>query len=268
MADGDSFDRQLETADDEPAARETAPSLNEIWDRRIGRRGLLKGMRNAALLAGVASAPLALAACDDTDEPQKAAEPEKPNPTRFKFAEIEHGVDETHHVARGYRAEPILRWGDPILKGAPDFDPMEQTAAAQRLQFGYNNDYVGFVPLPYGTDASDRGLLCVNHEFTSDPVMLPGIAGKDPRKVLTREQVDVTMAAHGGSIVEIRRDRTAISTAASRRSIRRSRSPAPPRIIRACAPAKTRSAAPSSARSTIAPAVSRPGAPTSWPKRM
>lgn len=207
MANGDSFDRQLETADDEPAARETAPSLNELWDRRIGRRGLLKGMRNAALLAGVASAPLALAACDDADETQKAAaEPERPNPTRFKFAEIEHGVDETHHVARGYRAEPILRWGDPIMKGAPDFDPMAQTAAAQSRQFGYNNDYVGFVPLPYGTDASDRGLLCVNHEFTSDPVMLPGIAGKDPRKVLTREQVDVTMAAHGGSIVEIRRD--------------------------------------------------------------
>ena len=209
MADGDSFDQRLEMADDEPVARETAPSLGDIWQRRIARRGVLKGMRNAALLATAASAPLALAACDDSNDAGKAAEtaePETPNPTRFKFAEIEHGVDETHHVARGYRAEPLLRWGDPVVKGAPDFDPMNQTAATQRLQFGYNNDFVGFVPLPYGSGASDRGLLCVNHEFTSDPVMLPGIAGKDPREVLTRDEVNVTMAAHGSSIVEIRRN--------------------------------------------------------------
>ena len=77
MADGDSFDRQLETADDEPIARDTAPALSEIWERRIGRRGLLKGMRNAALMATVAAAPLALAGCDDSDGTQEsAAEPE------------------------------------------------------------------------------------------------------------------------------------------------------------------------------------------------
>ncbi|HAK62624.1 MAG TPA: hypothetical protein DCO82_05210, partial [Alphaproteobacteria bacterium] len=43
------------------------------------------------------------------------------------------------------------------------FDPLHQTAAAQERQFGYNNDFVAFLPLPPGSKNSGNGLLCVNH---------------------------------------------------------------------------------------------------------
>ena len=42
----------------------------------------------------------------------------------------------------------VIRWGDPVVAGAPAFDPANQTAAAQEKQFGYNNDYLGLYPLP------------------------------------------------------------------------------------------------------------------------
>ena len=63
-------------------------------------------------------------------------------PSSFTFREVPHVLDETHHVADGYDVQVLIRWGDPVLPGAPAFDPMAQSAAAQEKQFGYNNDFL------------------------------------------------------------------------------------------------------------------------------
>ena len=98
-----------------------------------------------------------------------------------------------------------------MFADSPDFDPMNQTAESQLKQFGYNNDYVGFVPLD---ETGDHGLLVVNHEYTNAELMFPNWAtiGKDGEgkdKVMmgefTREIVDIEMAAHGGTVIEIRK---------------------------------------------------------------
>jgi secreted PhoX family phosphatase len=125
--------------------------------------------------------------------------------SRYAFDELTWGNDESHHVADGYDAQVLLRWGDPITADAPEFDVMNQTAAAQLRQFGYNNDYVGFVPL---NDDNSRGLLCVNHEYTNEEVMFPGLGRQDNAEFsgMTPELIDIEMAAHGGSVVEIAKD--------------------------------------------------------------
>ena len=87
-------------------------------------------------------------------------------PRSFAFQELDAGVDTDHHVAPGYRARPLLRWGDKLFPDSLPFDPMKQTAASQLRQFGYNNDFLAFMPLPRGSQSSDRGLLCANHEDT------------------------------------------------------------------------------------------------------
>ncbi|MFC3987552.1 PhoX family protein, partial [Actinoplanes siamensis] len=102
-------------------------------------------------------------------------------------------------VPPGYQTSVVIRWGDPVLAGAPAFDVRQQTAARQSRQFGYNNDFVGVLPLP-GRD--DRALLVVNHEYTNEELMFPGFTGPD---ALTVEQLEVAMAAHGLSVVEIER---------------------------------------------------------------
>jgi secreted PhoX family phosphatase len=49
----------------------------------------------------------------------------------------------------------LLRWGDPLFPDAPEFDPLAQTPDKQRRQFGYNSDYVGYIPI---SGSSERGL--------------------------------------------------------------------------------------------------------------
>ena len=62
-----------------------------------------------------------------------------------------------------------------MLPGAPAFDPMKQTAAAQKQQFGYNNDFLGYLPMPGAANPSQHGLLVVNHEYTNEELMFPGV---------------------------------------------------------------------------------------------
>ena len=187
-----------EEAEDVPSNRSGNPTMGDVINARMSRRGMLTGSLAVSAIAATVS-PMAFLA-GGRAHAQGAG-------SAFGFTEIAAGVDETHHVAEGYDAKVLLRWGDPVTAGAPDFDPMNQTAEAQARQFGYNNDYIGFVPL----DGSEtRGLLLVNHEYTDAHLMFPGIASVVDGKVVlaphTKEMVDIEMAAHGGTVVEIVRD--------------------------------------------------------------
>ena len=172
------------------------PTMGEIISSRFSRRGLLKGSLAVAAISATVS-PMALMLADDARAAAASA---------FNFDELEAGVDETHHVAAGYDADVLLRWGDPLFADAPAFDPLKQSAESQARQFGYNNDYVGFIPLE---GSAEHGLLVVNHEYTNPHLMFPGIVsiaeGKVVQAPLSKDQVDIEMAAHGGTIVEIRK---------------------------------------------------------------
>ncbi|MBU2106708.1 MAG: PhoX family phosphatase [Alphaproteobacteria bacterium] len=187
---------QLEENDGPGHNASENPTMGEIISSRFSRRGLLKGSLAVAAISATVS-PIALILADEARAEAASA---------FSFDELEAGVDETHHVAAGYDADVLLRWGDPLFADAPAFDPANQTAEAQAKQFGYNNDYVGFVPID---GSADHGLLVVNHEYTNPHLMFPGLVkivdGKVEQGPLSREQVDIEMAAHGGTIVEIRK---------------------------------------------------------------
>lgn len=157
----------------------------QIVQRRLSRRRLLQ--------SGLAAIGAASASCTS----------QSPDPADSGvFVELAQGLDEDLHVAANHDAQVLLRWGDPLFPGAPEFDPLNQTADRQAQQFGFNNDYTGFVPLPQGSDASDHGLLVVNHEYTNPELMHPGSpSGAE----LTRQQAEVDLMAHGLSVVEIRK---------------------------------------------------------------
>ena len=170
-----------------------ARPIGEIIAVRLSRRHLLQG-----LAAGAAASALGSTICP----PALAAD----NPSTLTFEEIEHGIDETHHVAKGYSANVLIRWGDKIAGDAPEFDAKNLNAAAQEKQFGYNCDFIAYMPLPGGSNSSDNGLLCVNHEYTDAELMFPGLTADDKLAKMTKDQVEVEMAAHGHSVVEIRRE--------------------------------------------------------------
>ena len=116
------------------------------------------------------------------------------------FAEVPRSSGEGIQVPPGYNAQVLLRQGDPVKPGVPEYDPRTQTAADQAQQFGMDPDYVAFMPLPRGSKSSDRGLLGVNHENHRAAICFPG----NPKQ-LTREQCQIQMEALGFSIVEIAR---------------------------------------------------------------
>lgn len=187
-------------ADDTPCNPADNPTLGDIIAARFGRRDLLKGALAASAITAVLG-PTALA----TSRHAEAATATH----GFAFTEVAHGVDQTHHVAAGYDADILIRWGDPVLPGAPAFDPYHQSATTQIQQFGYNNDFVGYLPLPLGSKNAEHGLLVVNHEYTDEEVMFPGLGPQDKKGVdfagMTRDLVEIEMAAHGMSVIEIRR---------------------------------------------------------------
>ncbi|KQU92070.1 dTDP-glucose 4,6-dehydratase [Mesorhizobium sp. Root102] len=206
MTDHRSPDARFRTSlleeNDGPATNPTDNrTMGEIIAARFSRRGFLKGSLAVSAIAATVS-PLALVSADEARAAEGSA---------FVFDELEAGIDDKHHVAAGYDADVLLRWGDPLFADSPDFDPTKQSAQAQSRQFGYNNDYVGYLPID---GSAEHGLLVVNHEYTNPHLMFPGIVkivekdGKKSAEVapLSKEQVDVEMAAHGGTIVEIRKD--------------------------------------------------------------
>lgn len=170
------------------------PTMGEVIAARYSRRGMLKGALAITAIAGTVS-PMALLA--SRAEAQEA-------PRTFNFKEVVAGVDETHHVAEGYDANVLLRWGDPLFPDAPEFDPRNQTANAQARQFGYNNDFIGLVPTPDNDDISQRALLVVNHEYTTEELMFPGLSEQEEAgfEGMTQELVDIELMAHGGSVVK------------------------------------------------------------------
>ncbi|MEC7256457.1 MAG: PhoX family phosphatase [Pseudomonadota bacterium] len=182
----------FEAFDDIPTNPNLSRTIGDVINARYGRRDVLRGML-------AVSATTALFGTSAMVAPRQAA---AAGSSRYVFEELTWGNDETHHIAEGYDADVLLRWGDPITADAPEFDVMNQTAEAQLKQFGYNNDYVGFTALD---DSGDRGLLCVNHEYTNEEVMFPGVGRQDNQNFagMTKELVDIEMAAHGGTVVEI-----------------------------------------------------------------
>ena len=174
--------------DDDTVSNESkAATLSQLMDLRLSRRDALKGMAAAGVYG--------LFGC--------AAPATQTSGSSLTFTESGRFMDETHHVAPGYKVNTLIRWGDPLHTDAPAFNPQTQSAAAQERQFGANNDYVAFMPLPRGSTNSTRGLLCVNHEYTLEQLMWPDYNAADYAKNVTREQCETEMAATGHSIVAI-----------------------------------------------------------------
>ncbi len=116
----------------------------------------------------------------------------------MKFSSVAPNSEDVVVVADGYEQAVVISWGDPVLPDAPKFDVAKQSGAAQRGQFGFNNDFAGLLarrwtaePLPAGDQ------LRVRHP----QFMFPGYNADAP----TREQFDVEIAAIGMGVVEVER---------------------------------------------------------------
>ncbi|HKR52525.1 MAG TPA: PhoX family phosphatase [Pseudonocardiaceae bacterium] len=153
--------------------------------RVVSRRGILAALVAAAVIP---ASGVALTGC--ATAPRGSGRP-------LDFRPVAPNTLDAVVVPEGYEHAVVIRWGDPIIPGAPEFDFAAQTPQAQAGQFGYNCDFAALLPV-----SGDRSLLVVNHEYTTEPFMFLGYDPANP----TREQVETSWAAHGLSIVTVARD--------------------------------------------------------------
>ena len=173
----------------EDSNRSSNPDIHLLSDpaRRIFVRG---GM--AAAVTGL-FAPL-LPGC--ASNPASAA-----GAPLLGFKGVPISSADTVVVPEGYVAVALGAWGEPI--GVPGNMPAfredaSNSAADQAVQMGMHHDGVHFYPLGEGAQASRRGLLVMNHEYTDDGLLHP-----DGMKTWTAEKVKKAQAAHGVAVIEV-----------------------------------------------------------------
>lgn len=193
----------------------SVPSIREVIDSvEASRRQFIQGGVSAAALASVGG--LTLGGLVNTVQ----AAPIPPSvgfpgigfenvPANTRALNVSLGGSATAVVDKvtvpaGYTAQVFVSWGDAIMPGGKAFrGDAAETAADQLKQFGMHNDGMHFFPFPglSGAAASDRGLLCVNNEYTHEDLLFPDGQAANYNIAKTRK----SQAAHGVSVVEARR---------------------------------------------------------------
>jgi secreted PhoX family phosphatase len=179
------------------------PRMRDLVEGALARRSVLKGGLGAGALVvggltGVAAAAPAAAATTAAPTPAAAgaAAGRTRDVGRAAFTPVAPNRADAVTNAPQFTHNVVIRWGDPVEAGAPRFDVHAQTPEAQALQFGYNNDYVGVLPL-----SGRSALLVTNHEYTDENLMFP--TGEYDDATIKK----IAMAAHGMAVVTIERGR-------------------------------------------------------------
>ena len=175
---------------DHPEPNESGnESMRQLVERSIARRSLLKAtaIGAGAVVVGHGGTTPAAAAADDAARMAPVS--------NLGFVPVAPNTRDSLTVPKGFGHHVVIAWGDRVVPGAPAFDPWGQTPEAAAMQFGYNCDYVGVLPV-----TRTRALMVVNHEYTNEELMFP--AGTYDDETIRR----IAMASHGLSVVEIKRD--------------------------------------------------------------
>jgi secreted PhoX family phosphatase len=175
--------------------------VGDVIARALSRRSMLRAAAVVTVAGATGTAAAGGFGAEGVDAvPAAQAKPSGVDGARgLRFVPVAPNTADQVTIPEGYAQSVVIRWGEPILRGAPAFDADKQTAEAQAGQFGYNNDFLSLLPYRNG-----RQLLVANHEYTNEVLMFKGYDAANP----TREQAEIAWAAHGLSVVVVQEDRT------------------------------------------------------------
>ena len=175
------------------------PTFESILGVRLSRRALLKGS------AGLASSVMlgsALAACGGDGDDN--------NDLELSFAAVAKSLADTLTVPAGYTATAMFRLGDPINAATPEYvNNGSESGASFASRAGDHHDGMHFFGMTaagaYDRNASDRGLLVMNHENITQ-VFLHANGPTQVNNVRTvPDEVLKEMNCHGVSVIEVNR---------------------------------------------------------------
>ncbi|MEO0761117.1 MAG: PhoX family phosphatase, partial [Pseudomonadota bacterium] len=177
----DTKDLSFDEFDEIVSPRPEEHDFDRIVDAALDRRGFLGGV---LAFGSVASLGVSLSA-----DGAKAAG------SRFAFEQVATSTADGIVVPAGYKTEVLVRWGDPMWSGVPEFDDATRgTAESQARAFGDNTD---------GMDVFSHDghtLLVVNNEYTNRDIIALSAVEK---RIMDEGDIAKGMMAHGVSVVEI-----------------------------------------------------------------
>jgi secreted PhoX family phosphatase len=178
---------------------QSSKSLSQMIEEAIDRRSFLH-----VTWATACGAVLLPSMLPHQSASAASAEAER-NLELFSFQGVPTSQRDTVVVPEGYIAEVLYRWGDPINGLNPSFaTDGSNSAADQELQAGMGHDGMEFFAIP-GQDPNQRGMLCINHEYTDQILLFQDGVQPFPPEPMPLEKVRKSQASHGISIVEIAR---------------------------------------------------------------
>lgn len=113
----------------------------------------------------------------------------KTNKVSGRFDPISASSEDKLLLPHGYKYDVVAAFGDKINEAGDTF--------------GFNNDFTLYFPIE---DSNERGLLWVNHEYSSEVF----VHGKKEGGKLTKEQIQKSLYNQGGSILEVVRDQNGV----------------------------------------------------------
>lgn len=172
-----------------------------IVNTRLSRRNFLTGGFAAAaaaslggveaLLKAVPAAAQETEEAEDTDARTDGRGGQRPV---LGFEGVPVSSADQVVVPKGYAAEVLIAWGDPVSNGPAFKQDASNTAAEQARQWGMHNDGIVYFPIA----GSRRGLIVQNNEYTDDGLLFP-----DGVNNWTDEKTKKSLSAHGVSIIEV-----------------------------------------------------------------
>lgn len=187
----------------------SSPTFQQIINQHLenpSRRTILKGSVGVAALGF-----LGLAGCGGGDGAVAGA-PRSTQLNAVGFSSTSLSTADSVIVAEGYQYQVLYKLGDPIAAGVADYmnDGSDAANNPSEFQFRSGDHHDGMYFFGIGSnsawdpEASDRGLLVVNHEaitplflHVNGPTSVAGV--RDANEALKE------MYIHGVSVVEVRR---------------------------------------------------------------
>ncbi|MCL9781659.1 PhoX family phosphatase [Vibrio sp. S4M6] len=159
--------------------------FTEELECRLSRRRFLIGSAAVSTGAFLTLNPVAKAVADSFSS------------SMLKFVAIPTSTSDTVIVPNGYKATPLISWGDPIFASAPNFDPSGKSPAADQLtQFGDNNDGMSLFSID-----EHRAVMAINNEYTNYEYLF-----EHQGSLLSQDDVLKAQSAVGVSVIEINKE--------------------------------------------------------------
>ena len=169
--------------------------MDDLIAARLSRRALLQGVAADRRPRRTPATALAQA---------------RSGASTLTFAEVPQGLDDTHHVAAGYKAQILIRWGDPVMQGRAGLRPAQpDRRRAGRSSSATTTTSSAYMPLPLGSQQL-RARAALRqpriHEHRAD-VPRPRPRSRATARSTDASRSEIEMAAHGLSVVEVEEDR-------------------------------------------------------------